>query len=293
MNRLLLVVASWEPRFRLGVERMLAGGEIAAVCVIFSMRSKSRTAYNREMVQAECLARGVEYEEWEVDFEAQVPSYLGIEGILEGKKNWELVTFDISTSPRDISLMVLRRLMSRWSTVKVIYSTPSSYAQWLSKEAGVPRLVLGSSGVMYPDKTTAVIAFCANSLGRVEQLCNYMEPSRVILLWEKERKIYGKQDVLPDVMRGITEPIEFDHKDFSVENVQKIERMVEGAIGENNVLLIATGPKIGMVHVFNMVTKYPEAAAAYIPSKYYNDEYSSGLGATLTIDIYRQEHMGG
>ena len=272
MSGTYLSVASWEPRFVLGVTESLNSGAFDRLFIIYSARSGSKTRASRQKLAELCKSSGTTYIEKELDFDNQVSVVLGLMAIFpEVSEGGCDIVFDLSTSPRDIILFILSNAAKVREKISVVYYPAEKYSPWLARETGIPRMIIGSSGIMYPDKQTCVIALCANEISRIEQVYYHLEPSKIVLLSDKDRSKYGEIESLSTNMMSISSFVEFDHKDISKENMRFIFEIADRN-REYNTVMISTGPKIGVLHIFATIMHNEEIGAAYIPSMYYNDE---------------------
>ena len=57
-----------------------------------------------------------------------------------------------------------------------------------------------------------------------------------------------------------------------------LRQKLEEPAKEFNVVMTSLGPKLSAVALYRLARAHPEVALAYAPSKYYNIDYSHGLG---------------
>lgn len=281
----LLTFGSWEPRFFLGAKHLCSGGTISRVIVPFAEEYAEWTQQNRSDLRNLVEDNGAAYsdfpisigrsiDEWRV-LSQEIPKLLGSE---------RDVVLDISTGPREAIWYILHVLTALGCNVSWRYyrPAPNSYADWLSRNAQTPRVLLKRSGVALPGRKTCIVALAGFDTERLAQLIEKFEPG-CCLVGRQTGKQFGNElrntgfDSVFIRQRQIT-VFDFDCYDASDAALEKLLAKIPTTIWRNfNVIGASLGPKPSAVTMFKLSEVHPEMGLVYVPSGEYNRDYSSGI----------------
>lgn len=279
----IVAVASWEPRFVLGMKRTLERFPTERILLYFIREYGGRTVTAREELQR--LLRQypeVTYEEREVEFEAPRDMWQLLERDLGPRaRGGGTVLVDLTTMPREIVWGVLFWLEAASTKVQYVYNRPQTYAQdWLARDPNNPRLVYKLAGTQEIGRLTALVAVTGFDENRCRQAVEFYEPARVLLATQRGAQFGNDVRNIGPTFGQHSERIEVDA--FSDDHgYQALREPVRRLAQEYNVILCSFGPKPSAIALFRLHREFPETALAYIGCKEYNPEYSSGLGEAI------------
>ena len=276
----IIIIASWEDRFLAGFQASKAAGGLRRCIFFASKRYQSRTEALRTKLIEEARKASVEVVMPVFDFGDAIQVHQNIlEAIIALRRdNIQQVTFDISTAPRHFIWGILSELSCYFKIVTLRYTKAESYGDWQTDEDMAPRLVLNSSGIIYPDLPTCLVMMCGPEVARAEKMFYRFEPRRTIILRDSEASAYGAIKTFDKSdSSGVTEE-PFDNKDFSDANVARLREIIGPYVGKYNILSSSFGPKLGAVVLFRLVQVHPEIALAYVPAGVHNPDLSRGIG---------------
>lgn len=282
MSKLLITVASWEERFRLGYEGIIAKHGISDV-LLFSF--KEYEEWNKDNLE---YAKQVkQYNHIVLSFDNPKDSWLRTMEAIAGYGNKDIV-FDITTSPRDVIWTVLNLIEEHVDSIECIYNRPEEYGEWLSRNPGKPRIVYKLGGELQLGWPTKLLILPGYDAERVKQLVDTFGPVVTVLGChdgddhENKRRIVTKKEVKnyePNVR-------DFEFNAYS-ENLgfNKIVSETESLFDKANVIMASLGPKVTSIPLYMMHKRYPSSALVYTPSNEFNRDYSKGMGKSVTVDL--------
>ena len=280
-------VASWEPRFALGMERLLEQWSTTRMLLYFMGEYQSRTADARRRIKQLVTGRhGVVYEEHQIRFGRPGETWRTLERHMGPRAEaGERVLMDLTTMPRDVIWSSLFWLEAASVEVHYVYNQPEAYAEdWLARDPNNPRFVFKLAGTMEIDRPTALVAVTGFDENRCRQAIEFYEPMRVVLAAQQGVQ-YGNDERnvgLTFATGSVTiERIEVDS--FSKDHgYRALWGYVKRLTDDHNVILCSFGPKPSAVALYRLQRAFPHTALAYIGCKEYNPEYSWGLGDSIT-----------
>jgi hypothetical protein len=279
----LIVVASWEDRFELGIRRFLTDNSFQRV-ILLSYEEYTDITNNNVNNVVKCLSeKGIDKEIMVLRHKNSVDNWNTIKSLID--KLSGSVVIDISTMPRDIiyTLFLLADQSEAISCLYCFYNSPESYTkeEWLTKDPSKPQLIFNMSGVYEMDKGTVLIIVTGFDKKRVEQLLNYYEPRKVYLGLQIGNQY--KNDILN--IQQYTDSFKsfLDIEYFSIDAYSKdygysvIEEIIikEGML--SNIIVSSLGPKPSSIAIYRLYKRYQNIGLIYVPVISYNEKYSSGL----------------
>lgn len=285
----IIIVASWEERFILGIENDIQKYRPKNLLVFYYREFANLSNNNRNKLKKICRSKKINFHEHELSFNDPAFSWKVTEGILE-KFNFssKKVLVDFTTMPRDLIYTIFYFLEKLKFEIEYIYYRPEAYnKEWLSRDPDMPRLVYKHSGITLLGQKTVLVITTGFDLERTEQLIKFFEPWLILL--------------------GIQKGAQFNNLDLNVQKHMKyIERLKSEANIENfnmdaysddngyeelegrikkyldkNIILSSIGPKPSAIALYKVYKKYPQVALAYAPSKEFNPDYSHGIGGSI------------
>ena len=277
---LIITVASWEPRFILGMERTLGSYSSPRLLVYFIREYEERTRDARIQLRSIADRQGIRFEEQEVSFCLPGSTWRVLEDHLGPKSDaGDRVLVDLTTMPREMIWSALFWLQASCADVHYVYNRPRSYgAGWLARDPEDPRLMFKLSGDLKLGRPTALLAATGYDVDRCLQAIEFYEPAQVLLATQRGDQYDNlRRNVAATVRNFPHEHIEIDA--YSSDHGYGVLRQgVEKLALEHNVILCSFGPKLSGIALFKLQREYAETALAYIGCKEYNIHYSSGLG---------------
>lgn len=289
----LIIYPSWEERSLLGFEKNIATFVFDRL-VLFTnanpVNSDKIDLINKQIVR-KCDEEKLKYEILNLDFDSS--SFWGVLKDLAVSFNKDdKVTIDISTMSRNLIWALLFFLREKVPNVNVIYYQPHRYSNdWLSHDAGLPRLLFKHSGIVSIDKQTLLVIVTGFDLERTKQLVYFYNPSKVILLVQKQNRLddsnrntfelhaYGCRKM---GVRAEVEAIDCYGDDWGY---NLIERVISDNVSKYNIIVSSLGPKLSAISVYRSYLNHPEIALTYIPCKEYNLNYCEGIGEGFEREI--------
>lgn len=276
-----ITVLGWEDRFFEGVKTSIDKFEIELISLIYYKECEELTETSKIKLVNLCKEKEVEVEFLEVNYSNPIDKWMELDKYVKDFKEVNNVLLDITTMPRDTIWSFLFFLTSNNIDIDYIYYSPKEYNKnWLSKEPGKPRLLLKHSGITKLGNQTALIIITGFESERAKQLINFFEPKLTVLgfqignQFENEKR---NREVLNSV-KGYTELKSFDIDAYSEgSGYDKIMEEIE-KLNDYNIVLTSLGPKPTAISMYRIVKERPEIALAYVPSKQFNDKYSTGIG---------------
>ena len=283
---LIITVASWEPRFILGMERTLERYSSPRLLVYFFSEYEKRTQEVRTRLRDLADQRQIQLEEKDISFCSPEKTWCLLEERLGPNSDASRrVLVDLTTMPREVIWSVLFWLEASSVEVRYIYNHPLAYGtDWLTRNPDDPRLLFKLSGELKLGWPTALVAVTGFDADRCHQAIEFYEPVRVLLAiqggtqYDTNRRNIGSKFTSGSVLH---EHIEIDA--FSRDHgYAPLRNGVAKLVRDHNVILCSFGPKPSGIALFRLQRKYPQTALAYIGCKEYNHDYSTGLGEDVT-----------
>ena len=283
----IVVIASWEPRFRLGLERLLNETGATNVLMYYFEEYQERTLSEREAIQQMAVSRDLCLVIRRLTFERPAESWRTLQATLHTEPNYHgEVLVDITTMPRGTIWSVLFWLEEAEVPIHFAYHPPKQYStDWLSRDPNEPRFAFKMAGTPQLNRSTAVLAVTGYDIDRVAQAVEYFEPARTVLAVQSGNQFDNlKRNI--EVHKNITfrnhqmncREIDSFAKNHGYEEILGEARQL---VADFNVIMLSFGPKLSALSLYRVKGKLPETALAYIHCKDYNESYSVGIGDTI------------
>jgi hypothetical protein len=292
MSELALVTnASWEPRFLDSVAATLNGDRPNRVYVLYSAKYQEWTFDARRAARALAQSAGSRFSQIKLDFESPAALWGGVAHTVQRlhRDGVQRFVVDGTTMPREVTWYLLHACAELRIDVRYVYVPVGEYGAWLSKESLRPRLVLKRSGVLLPDRPTAVVAISGYDIGRLNQMLLYFEPRKICIARQVGDRYQNNLRNTPNLSEFTrhAEFFDFDGYDLGGNSYQVLKNAVLPLLNEYNVLLASLGPKLSSITAFQVTAAHPDVALVYIPSETYNREYSKGsdLSRRVVADL--------
>jgi hypothetical protein len=287
-KNILIAPASWEDRFEDGVYFDIDDFKPSMLIVPFSERYAERTLSVRDRIRTRSEDLGIIFLEYEVNYLDQVSSYNKTMEFLDdcvSNDNTDRVRLNASTTPRELVWYILHYLSCRLINSEFSYFKPESYTDdYLSRDAESPRLVIKSSGIVYPDLPTCILVISGYDHERLLQLKQRYEPKKMIIGRQVgtqfSNEIRNFFDVIDDDSISF---IDFDAYDISKNSVDKLCKEIDSLDDNYNIIAASLGPKPSAVTLFQLTKKRPVVGLVYIPAGDYSENYSSGIEISSRI----------
>lgn len=281
-----LTTVSWEDRFLVGLEKLIIEESPEAV-VLF--RYDVRTDWTAEkMTDAVelCERNGCRVADVSLSYSDSGAAWRVLrEEVREIKARQHQAVVDISTMARETMWNVMLLLSENGIGGRYMYTLPSSYGDWVSRDPSRPRLALKLGGEMEFGKRTMLLVVTGFDWERTSQLIRTFDPAVVRLAIQKgsqfgnatrNRKAhddyFGVEGKWRDVgMVNVDAYKEDDH------GFERIRAIVAEYLGRYNVLMASLGPKPSAIALYRVQRLLPAAALVYSPSNEYSQGYSKGV----------------
>lgn len=285
----LVCMASWEPRFVCGTQENLKVSQ-AKACVMFYLEEFiDKTSENIEQIQAVCREAGIEFIKVALNYKNPLQSRLRIQRSLEIFSAETNLLIDISTMTREAIWFSLDIISNNKIKSQYIYWAPEKTAEWTTKDSEEPRLVVGRAGISKYGRPTLVAVTTGFDKSRVDQMINYFEPEKTILLVQEGEQQHNHINNIQrymDYNLGGASVKSIPVNSFSQDcGLSVISQNLEPYIRTHNIVLASFGPKLSSIAIHYFQKEYPEIALAYTPAMDFNSEYSKGTGDYFCDDL--------
>ena len=281
-----VTVASWEPRFVLGIKRTLRECSAGRILAYFLGEYGNRTEEARHALRKLVKDNpGMSLQEQEIAFGAPGIAWRMLEKDLGPSAGiGGAVLVDLTTMPREIIWSALFWLEAGRANVHYVYNRPKMYAaDWLARDPNDPRLVYKLAGTLEVGRPTALVAVTGFDENRCRQAVEFYEPARVLLAAQGGQQYENNiRNVGPKFAAG---GIPSDHTEVNAFGADHgygaLRGRVEKLARDYNVILCSFGPKPSAIALFRLQREFSQCALAYIGCKEYNAKYSAGLGDSI------------
>lgn len=281
-----VTVASWEPRFLLGLERALDRYETSEIVAYYVREYEEWTRPQRRGLERLARGRNVELTEREISYASPSETWQMIEADLGPKADRipGRVLLDVTTMPRDVLWTALFWLEATGALVHYIYHRPCSYGdEWLARDPDDPRLLYKLAGELEFGRPTALVAVTGFDLDRCRQAVDFFEPARVVLATQVGDQFENARRNRSHLLAagGVT-PQRLDIDTYGSDHGYAAIGEVVGELTQShNVVFCSFGPKPSAIALFRLQRTYRQSALAFIGCRQYNRDYSEGLGAAV------------
>lgn len=289
----IITVASWEPRFLLGIRRALKEYTTRRVVAYFFVEYSDRTEEARKSLGTFVKDHlGLTLEEIPLDFRAPRIAWRRLEKDLGpdagvGKR----LLLDITTMPRELIWSALFWLEAAATEVQYIYNRPRTYAaDWLARDPDDPKLVFKLAGTLEFGRPTALVAVTGFDENRCRQAVEFYEPAHVLLAAQGGQQYENnRRNVGPTFAASGIDICHIEVDAFRGDHGYGVLRKHVGKLSRShNVILCSFGPKPSAIALYRLQREFPQCALAYIGCKEYNPKYSEGLGDVVKGSIFLQ-----
>lgn len=290
MGNILVTVASWEERFRLGTVEIIPSKNIDRAIIYYYKEFYNRTKIVIEKIRDYCQICNVSTTIVPLDYSDPKEAWLAIYKSVEDNvfKNDD-ITLDISTMPRETIWTLLNLLVSKSDNISYNYSAPEKYNEtWLSRDPYEPRYVYKLSGIARLGKEIVLILITGYDSDRIRQFINYYEPIRCYLGLQSGDQFGNKnKNQEKYIEEFVNRPgVElFPVNSYDMKNgYHNLRSIIEANTKEYDIVMSSLGPKMSALALFYLHKKFKHTALAYGPSRYFNRDYSSGLSVRYKGD---------
>lgn len=283
---ILITVASWEERFILGFERLLASVKPNRVLMFYYKEYKSWSEENLMRSAQYCENERVQLFEEELSFTSLPESWKRLVKLLLREVTAGVnVTVDITTMPREVIWTICGHLAIKCSEIQYVYHLPEGYGDWLSRDPGRPRIVYKMGGICTLGNSTTLVVLTGYDVERTKQLIRFYEPEDIFLGLQVGEQFESAKRNRTEHKEKLTRNKNirwFDINGHSVkESLASLEKYVSPFLNEKNIILSSLGPKVGALALYRFHQLHPKTAISYAPSNEFNKEYSHGIQKTI------------
>jgi len=281
----IVTVASWEPRFHLGLSDFLSSQQCELLITFFFDGFASRTSsYRNELKSRNCDF----YKEVELPFGDSLKAWHFMSDILKTHiAPGDKVVFDITTAPRDALFSILYILRSLDCDLGFIYHRPESYGDWLSRDSCRPELIFKMSGIFSLNKPTLLLFMPGYDTERMQQLLVRHEPHKIVLgLQDGEQYnsvVRCRRTSIATIANLNLVADCFDYNAYSSDfGLDSIQKAVAPYYDQYNILACTLGPKPSSIALFHLHQLNQRIGLIYVRSKDYNINYSAGYSERVS-----------
>jgi hypothetical protein len=286
-NHIIFTVASWEPRFALGIERVVAQYPAERIVMYFYAEYAQLSSQNRADVRLSCEKRNIAIEEHELSFADPIGSWTMLYKTASSTQfNNRPVVVDITTMPRETMWILFGFFDGNVASVTWTYHKPKGYNHdWLSRDPDRPRLVPKMGGVAKLGVPIKLMITSGFDVERARQLILFYEPEYILVGIQTgdqfDNQILNAARHIQE-FQGSQRTRLFEVDAYSVDHgCERIENEIKEHLLDSNLIMASLGPKPSAIALYKIHRKHPQTSLAYAPSKEYNPEYSFGIAATI------------
>ncbi len=283
---LLVTVASWEPRFILGIERTLEQWLPSLVVVYYVQEYEEATGKARSRLRKLLEGRQIAFGEHPIGFGSPRVTWRLLERHLgpESESRQRHVLIDLTTMPREVIWSALFWLEAANAAVSYVYHLPETYGDsWLTRNPDEPRFMFKLAGELKLGASTCLVAVTGFDLDRCLQAVEFYEPSRILIARQKGNQFDNESRNSGYTFGSLGTPYELTDIDAygSDHGFSDLHPSVSQLVKRYNVVLCSFGPKLSAIALYRLQRTHPRSALSYIGSKEYSPEYSSGLSRSI------------
>lgn len=293
MSKTVVTVASWEPRFWLGLQSILTDKGIAAITLYYMKEYADRTKQVREMAKGLAEQKNLAVSEIQLSFQCPQATWSAIGSYVSNKLDSnDSIMLDITTMPREVTWCNLFWLEQSHAFVEFIYHQPESYgADWLARDPEEPRLVYKLAGLPKVGLGSALVMVTGYDTDRTLQAIDYFEPSLVVLAVQTGQQFQNNERNVIKHTRGrlgsACEVIDIDAYGTD-QGYAQLRIKVSEVHEKYNVILCSFGPKLSAMSLYRLQREFKRISLAYIRYRDYSEQYSQGIGDATAGVLYFQ-----
>jgi hypothetical protein len=283
-SEVIVTVASWEPRFWLGFEKLVTAHRPSEVFMYFYAEYAGISEENREKIRVFCRESQITLHENKLSFSSPIESWRTLYiTVSEGHMSNRSILVDITTMPRETIWILFDLFDPLKNRIRWVYNMPERYnTEWLSRDPDKPRFVPKMGGITTLGFPTTLLVLSGFDIERTRQMIVFYEPELILLGVQSGSQF---ENVSKNVERHSREfgkdPIVslFEVDAYSRDQgLGVITAKINEHIASSNLVMASLGPKPSAVALYRIHKEYPQTGLAYAPSKEFNPNYSSGLG---------------
>ena len=291
-NVLYIATASWEERFLEGAKRVLEANQCTDALCFWFEDYEARTAEAREAFKKQFASLNPKFEKLKLlGAEGTPPVHAEMwrrifEVLADSLANKESFVFDITTTPR-VALWIILDLLTEAKLPGIIYyHRAGKHGHWCGCEPDRPQLVPKLGGISSLEKETKLLVVTGFDEDRSEHFISHYEPTETLILLQEGSETDAERNRDPHLKRFRGRPaiqmvkMNSYAPDWGYATLEK-EAVKFGS--DSNLVLASVGPKTSAVSLYKLHRLLPHSSMVYSPCRDYNDEYSSGIGETLSL----------
>jgi hypothetical protein len=197
--------------------------------------------------------------------------------------NIDSITVDVTTFNRE-SLLTLLNLIKSWyptAELDILYVSPSTYGDWLSRGHKTIRNVLGFTGSHTSDQSTALVVLSGFETDRTYKVIEEIEPAVVHLGFgdtPTQQKFLERNKHRQEMVQSRQDTFRFN---FAADDIDRCRKVVQNKVEENhddyNIILAPMSTKLSTIGCWKAAQEYPRSQVIYaLPGEYNYDGYSEG-----------------
>lgn len=280
----IITVASWEPRFILGLKQLLPIVKPKQVHIFYYSEYLKWSQDNIVLLKELCSNQNIDCISTELFLDKPGESWITMhkyfQSIEEKLKN---ICLDITTMPREAiwNTLFLIKEINKDCIIQYSYFKPEDYGDWLSADPKRPRLIYKMSGVTKLNRSQTLLIMTGFDVQRTKRLIRMYEPENIIIGTDSGTEFENIAKNRESHKEALTRNkdihwFEADHYDTQ-EVIEKVSEEIKPFL-DSNIIMSSLGPKPGTIGLFNVYSKNKNLAISYAPAREYNRDYSYGIG---------------
>lgn len=208
------------------------------------------------------------------------------------KSSIENITIDVTTFNREALLVGTLLIRTRWpdARIRIVYSSPQKYADWLSRGYREIRNIIGFTGVHVTKRPTVLVVLCGFEPDRAMLLIEQHEPQLLLLgtgdpptsnpflnrnLLEGEKISFSRQEMVKFKFAA----------DSATECFSNLDKAIRKYLKTHNIVVAPMSTKMSTMAVFLLAQKYPQIQITYcVPGEYNTRDYTKGV-RNVFVDV--------
>lgn len=299
-GKIFITTASWEPRFLEGAQAVLDENAFSFVVCFWFEEFAERTLAARNAFQTMVTKRGARYLPVALRLFSQELDP-GVPAMPSHAASWRTIyrTFrrvipessrfvlDISTMPREALWIILDLLTEAKMDGDIIYHQAKAHGEWCACEPERPHIVPKLGGEPSLDGVTKLLIISGYDEDRSEQFISSFEPEETIILFQEGDDNDPEQSNKRHRLRlgSRRESIQMGKIDCYVDDwgFARAREATDAFSPNTNIIMASLGPKTSAVALYRLHRQFAQSSLVYAPCREYNQEYSSGIAATLRL----------
>lgn len=199
-------------------------------------------------------------------------------------KSNRAITIDVTTFNREALLTTLTLVRRLYPTgnVRIVYVSPSSHGEWLSRGCRSVRNALGFAGEHDPNRKSLLVVLSGFETERVLHIIEEHEPTKVLLGFGNPPTNSDFLDRNRDEQKLVLARQDVEEFDFPADDIIGCANVLKGLVVDHmddyNIAIAPMSTKLTTISVFLIAEAYPYVQVTHcVPDEYNTEDYSCGI----------------